>query len=187
MITHRFPSIRPQRPLPRGRPFLRRHQGRPRTLKRWKASAGVARVAREVAVQALLLPLGSHRDGLHQQVAADERALPRFAHAAEDLFAVAPAARLVDADLERHQSARRCAPRSRGRRWRCCRRASRCWRSSRRAARTRCRRRRSSPAGRTARRGAATTTPAAAGRTPGRRRQKCPDRRGRRRRRRRPR
>ena len=68
-----------------GRPGVRRQ-----TLSR------VERVGREVA-RDRALALG---DGLHEQVAADERALPRRALAAEDLLAVAPAARLVDADLE---------------------------------------------------------------------------------------
>src|SRR5690349_12697278 len=60
---------------------------------------GVAVVPREVAVQ--VLPGRALGDGLHEVLAADERALPRLAAPAERLVLVAARAQLVDADLER--------------------------------------------------------------------------------------
>src|SRR3954471_20807880 len=60
----------------------------------------VAAVIREVAVEAPVAA-GGHR--LHQQVTADEGALPGGAAATEGFVPVAPRARLVDADLERLQ------------------------------------------------------------------------------------
>src|SRR5262249_32195715 len=55
----------------------------------------------EVAEEALVRVTG--RDGLYQQVAADEAALPGRAAAAERLLAVTARAGLVDAHLERLQ------------------------------------------------------------------------------------
>jgi hypothetical protein len=59
--------------------------------------------AGEIAAQPFGVALLAFGDGVHEQIAADEGALPQFADAAEDFFVVAAAAGLVDAHLERAQ------------------------------------------------------------------------------------
>src|ERR1700761_8778186 len=64
------------------------------------SAAGQEGVAGEVAEEALARPFGAVGHGLDQQVAANEGAFPRRPQPAEYFFPVAPAAGLVNSDLE---------------------------------------------------------------------------------------
>jgi hypothetical protein len=61
-------------------------------------------------MKALVRAVGRQRDSLHQKVATDKGSLPGFAHSAEYLFTVTPAARFVNTDFEREQLLRDAGP-----------------------------------------------------------------------------